>query len=24
LQEEEIWNDPLYRIAAARRLALIP
>jgi hypothetical protein len=23
LQEEEIWNDPLYRIAAARRLALI-
>jgi hypothetical protein len=24
LQEEEIWNDPLYRVAAARRLALIP
>jgi len=24
LQEEEVWNDPLYRIAAARRLALIP
>ena len=24
LQEEEVWNDPLYRVAAARRLALIP
>jgi hypothetical protein len=23
-QEEEVWNDPLYRVVAARRLALIP